>query len=102
MQCLTHVILILVYSMHMDRDSVHLRLYNKAQDQAKRAEARRAMQSAELAASVAATKTSMSWISAAMMRERTHGPFENYGEMLYAEGLEAQALRRSKVGGKLR
>ena len=55
------------------------------------------MQSAEVAASLAAAKTSMSWISAAMMRERTNGPFENYGEMLYAEGLEAAALRRSKV-----
>jgi hypothetical protein len=33
-----------------------------------------------------------------MMRDRTHGPFENYGEMLYAEGLEAAAVRRSKVG----
>ena len=74
-----------------------MRLYNKAMDQARRAEARRAMQSAEVAASLAAAKTSMSWISAAMMRERTNGPFENYGEMLYAEGLEAAALRRSKV-----
>ena len=31
------------------------------------------------------------------MRDRHHGPFDNYGEMLYAEGLEAAAMRRSKV-----
>lgn len=76
---------------------MHLRLYNRAIDQAKRAEARRAMQGAEEVASMAAAKSSMSWISAEMMRERTNGPFENYGEMLYAEGLEATAIRKSKV-----
>ena len=80
---------------------MHLRLYNKAIDQAKRAEARRAMQGAEEVASMAAAKSSMSWISAEMMRERTNGPFENYGEMLYAEGLEATAIRKSKVGRRL-
>ena len=39
----------------------------------------------------------MSWISQAMMRERTSGPYENYGEMLYAESLEGIARRRQKV-----
>jgi len=28
----------------------------------------------------------------------SHGPFENYGEMLYAEGLEAAAVKNSRVG----
>jgi hypothetical protein len=42
-------------------------------------------------------KTRMSWISAEMMRERTHGPFDNYGEMLYAEALESTAIKKSKV-----
>ncbi|GAX82985.1 hypothetical protein CEUSTIGMA_g10412.t1 [Chlamydomonas eustigma] len=79
------------------RDSVHYRLYNKAQDQAKRAEARRQMQGAELTASMVAGKTSISWISSEMMKERTQGQFDNYGEMLYAEGLEAAAIRRSKA-----
>jgi hypothetical protein len=42
----------------------------------------------------------MSWISQAMMRERTSGPYGNYGEMLYAESLEGIARRRQKVGGQ--
>ncbi len=32
-----------------------------------------------------------------MMKDRSCGPFENYGEMLYAEGLEAAAARKAKV-----
>jgi hypothetical protein len=43
----------------------------------------------------------MSWISQEMMRDRTHGPYENYGEMLYAEGLEAQAQRQSRVRARV-
>jgi hypothetical protein len=39
----------------------------------------------------------MSWISAEMMRERGPGPYDNYGEMLYAEGLDAAARRQAKV-----
>jgi hypothetical protein len=27
----------------------------------------------------------------------SHGPFENYGEMLYAEGVEAAAVKNSRV-----
>ncbi len=76
---------------------MHHRLYSKAIDQAKRAEARRELQGVEVSASLAASKQSMSWISKEMMKERTHGPFDNYGEMLYAEGLEAVAVRKSKV-----
>jgi hypothetical protein len=41
----------------------------------------------------------MSWISSEMMRDRSSGPFENYGEMLYAESLEAMQRKREKVGG---
>jgi hypothetical protein len=44
-----------------------------------------------------ANKTSMSWISSEMMRDRSSGPFENYGEMLYAESLEAMQRKREKV-----
>jgi hypothetical protein len=40
----------------------------------------------------------MSWISSEMMRDRSSGPFENYGEMLYAESLEAMQRKREKVG----
>jgi hypothetical protein len=43
-------------------------------------------------------KTSMSWISSEMMRDRSAGPFDNYGEMLYAESLESLARKRDKVG----
>ena len=57
------------------------------------------MQVAEEVSSVHHERTSISWISKEMMRERAAGPFDNYGEMLYAEGLEAAALRKSKVGG---
>lgn len=42
-------------------------------------------------------KTSMSWISSEMMRDRSAGPFGNYGEMLYAESLESLARKRDKV-----
>ncbi|KAL6760366.1 hypothetical protein V8C86DRAFT_1773436, partial [Haematococcus lacustris] len=51
----------------------------------------------EMAASMTLPRSSMSWISQEMMRDRTHGPFDNYGEMLYAEGLEAAAVQRSKA-----
>ncbi|KAI8463811.1 MAG: hypothetical protein J3K34DRAFT_135272 [Monoraphidium minutum] len=39
----------------------------------------------------------MSWISQEMMRERTVGPYDNYGEMLYAESLEGAARRRQRA-----
>jgi hypothetical protein len=43
------------------------------------------------------SKQPMSWVSHEMMRERTCGPYQNYGEMLYAESLEGLMLRRQKV-----
>eukprot|EP00955_Chlamydomonas_euryale_P102713 365441-Chlamydomonas_euryale.AAC.3 len=79
------------------RDSVHMRLYSKASDARKKAAAKTKMADVEMSASVQAHKTKMSWISSEMMRGRNSGPFDNYGEMLYAEGLEAAAMRRSKV-----
>jgi len=72
------------------------RLYSNALDQRARHDARRKMQAVEELAGLA-HRGSMSWISSEMMRERNHGVFDNYGEMLYAEGLEAAALRRSKA-----
>jgi len=42
-------------------------------------------------------KQHMSWISQEMMRQRNSGPYENYGEMLYAESLEGLARRRQKA-----
>lgn len=47
--------------------------------------------------SIQNNKTSMSWISSEMMRDRGAGPFDNYGEMLYAESLESLARKRDKV-----
>ncbi|MEW5301774.1 MAG: hypothetical protein WDW36_004612 [Sanguina aurantia] len=78
------------------RDSVHLRLYVGAQDRQQRLEQRRKMQAAEVTASQGLNRSSMSWISTEMMRERTAGVFDNYGEMLYAEGLEASAVLKKK------
>lgn len=80
------------------RDSVHLRLYSNAIDKQHRLEERRKLAAAEQVDSVVRSRRSISWISQEMMKERTHGPFENYGEMLYAEGLEQAAMRKSKVG----
>jgi hypothetical protein len=31
------------------------------------------------------------------MRDRSAGPFDNYGEMLYAESLESMARKRDRV-----
>lgn len=73
------------------------RLYSNALDLRSKQESKRKMAVAEVGASMVHGRSSMSWISQEMMRDRTHGPFENYGEMLYAEGLEAQAMRKSKV-----
>lgn len=73
------------------------RLYSNAIEVRTKQDAKRKMQAAEMTASMHQGRSSMSWISQEMMRDRTHGPFENYGEMLYAEGLEQAALRRSKV-----
>lgn len=43
-------------------------------------------------------KTSMSWISQEMMKDRGSGTdYGNYGEMLYAESLEAMAKKKEKV-----
>lgn len=63
-------------------------------------QAKSRMADVETSASFASRKAKMSWISSEMMRGRVPGPFDNYGEMLYAEGLEAAAMRRSKVRGR--
>ena len=47
--------------------------------------------------SIKQNKTHMSWISSEMMRDRGSGPFGNYGQMLYAESLEAMERRKEKV-----
>jgi len=47
---------------------------------------------------VSSTKLSINWVSQEMMRERTPGPYQNYGEMLYAESIEGIIRRRQRVG----
>ncbi|KAF5842487.1 hypothetical protein DUNSADRAFT_6731 [Dunaliella salina] len=79
------------------RDTVHLRLYEGASELRRRQEAKRKAQQVEEARGINQSRSSMSWISQEMMRARSHGPFENYGEMLYAEGLEQAAVKNSRA-----
>lgn len=83
--------------------TVHSRLYAGAQDRASRLEERRRAAAAENEATLTAGKaTRMSWISAEMMRGRSHtGMYDNYGSMLYAEGVESLMSRLKKVGWQL-
>lgn len=76
------------------RDSVHLRLYATAQERQARHVERRRMADAEQVAALAAGRNSMGWISAQMMRGRgSGGLYDNYGEMLYKEGVESLMTR---------
>ncbi|GFR40398.1 hypothetical protein Agub_g950 [Astrephomene gubernaculifera] len=93
------------YGDARNRDSVHMRLYATAQERAARQEERRRMANAEQVAAIAASRSSMSWISAEMMRGRgAGGAFDNYGEMLYAEGVESlmNRLKRAQLERKQR
>ncbi len=80
-----------------DARRVHSRLYQLAQDLRHKQEARRRAAAHDVEASRVQQRSSMSWISQEMMRERTSGQFDNYGEMLYAEGLEVAAQRKARV-----
>ncbi|EFJ40059.1 hypothetical protein VOLCADRAFT_120064 [Volvox carteri f. nagariensis] len=88
-----------------DRDSVYLRLYATAQERAVRLEERRRAANAEVVAALTQRRSTMSWISAEMMRGRgANGAYDNYGEMLYAEGVEAlmARLKRAEAERKAR
>ncbi|GIM06636.1 hypothetical protein Vretimale_10899 [Volvox reticuliferus] len=88
-----------------ERDSVHLRLYATAQERAARLEERRRVANAEAVAALTQRRSAMSWISAEMMRGRgANGAYDNYGEMLYAEGVEAlmARLKRAEAERKAR
>ncbi|KAG2439667.1 hypothetical protein HYH02_010549 [Chlamydomonas schloesseri] len=87
------------------RDSVHLRLYATAQERQARHVERRRMADAEQVAALVAGRSSMSWISAEMMRGRgSGGLYDNYGEMLYKEGVESlmSRLKRAELERKAR
>ncbi|KAG2436669.1 hypothetical protein HXX76_006197 [Chlamydomonas incerta] len=80
------------------RDSVHLRLYATAQERQARHVERRRMADAEQVAALAAGRNSISWISAEMMRGRgSGGLYDNYGEMLYKEGVESLMTRLKRA-----
>jgi hypothetical protein len=49
-------------------------------------------------AAVSSMRFQRTWISQEMMRERTSGPYGNYGEMLYAESVEGIARKTQMVG----
>lgn len=73
------------------------RLYQQAVALRHKMETRREVIKRSERESIQNNKTTMSWISSEMMRDRSAGPFDNYGEMLYAESLESLARKRDKV-----
>lgn len=83
------------------RVAIYSRLYEQAIQQREKLEVRKAERDVQEAAALAAQRVSMSWISSEMMRDRTSGPYDNYGEMLYAESLEALARRHERVRARL-
>jgi hypothetical protein len=81
--------------------SVHHRLYTSAQDKHTRLELRKQMEEAEEDEQLRKSRASMSWISAKLMQGRgANDMYDNYGEMLYAEGIELHHARLKKVGGR--
>jgi hypothetical protein len=81
------------------RLAVFHRLYQQAVALRQKMEMRRDNVIKDELDSLAQHKTNMSWISSEMMRDRSAGPFGNYGEMLYAESLESLARKRDRVSG---
>lgn len=81
------------------RLAVFHRLYQQAVALRQKMEVRREDIKKSEIETIQQNKTTMSWISSEMMRDRSAGPFDNYGEMLYAESLESLARKRDKVGG---
>jgi hypothetical protein len=84
------------------RLAVFHRLYQQAVALRQKMEMRRETVKQTEIDSIQQNKTNMSWISSDMMRDRSAGPFDNYGEMLYAESLESLARKRDKVRPKCR
>lgn len=73
--------------------SVFGRLYLQAWEIKQKIQERKRVLEQQADEAVAQQRAGMSWISQEMMRDRTSGPFDNYGEMLYAESLESRARR---------
>lgn len=53
----------------------------------------------ELERSMQPSQSTMTWVSAQMMRDRDRGEFENYGERLYVEGLLELERKKALVRG---
>lgn len=79
------------------RSDLHEKLYQESFELRDRLEEKRRAQEAAFEELVNTSKPPMSWVSQEMMRNRTAGPFDNYGEMLYAESLEALQRKKQKV-----
>ncbi|GBF98697.1 hypothetical protein Rsub_11411 [Raphidocelis subcapitata] len=77
--------------------AVFERLYQQAVSLKEKWQATKERYEVERELAVTSTKQPMSWVSHEMMRERTSGPYANYGEMLYAESMESSLLRRQKA-----
>eukprot|EP00201_Polytomella_parva_P004719 CAMPEP_0175073044 /NCGR_PEP_ID=MMETSP0052_2-20121109/20299_1 /TAXON_ID=51329 ORGANISM="Polytomella parva, Strain SAG 63-3" /NCGR_SAMPLE_ID=MMETSP0052_2 /ASSEMBLY_ACC=CAM_ASM_000194 /LENGTH=814 /DNA_ID=CAMNT_0016340721 /DNA_START=84 /DNA_END=2525 /DNA_ORIENTATION=- len=85
-----------VNSAEPRRDTVYNRLYIGALDRIQRLEEKRKIQEFEAMNNLRESKSSIGWISAEMMKSRGKG-YENYGEMLYAKGLEVSESKKSKA-----
>ncbi|KAI8475815.1 MAG: hypothetical protein J3K34DRAFT_478827 [Monoraphidium minutum] len=72
------------------------RLYHQAMILRQKIQEKKMRYALEQEATLSSKRYHRSWISREMMRERGSGPYENYGEMLYAESLEGAARRRMK------
>lgn len=83
------------------RSHLYEKLYQESFELRDRLEEKRRQQEQQFEDMVNTTKPPMSWVSQEMMAGRTAGGFENYGEMLYAESLEAMARKREKVSSGL-
>lgn len=94
------LLLLLLLSCFSNRVAVFHRLYQQAIALRQKLDFKRDETKRQEVESINANRTSMSWISSEMMRDRSSGPFDNYGEMLYAESLEALARKRDKVGNR--
>jgi hypothetical protein len=75
------------------RPAVHERLYEGALLAKEKLEAERRQRERELTAAAKSDKVVMSQVSQQLMKHRTKGAFESYGELLYVEGME----RRSEL-----
>lgn len=78
-------------------EAVFSRLYALALEHRYRQSQRKKLHDDEEVAQLQASRSNISIVSSEMMRGRTAGPFHNYGEMLYAQGLNDAAKKKEKA-----